>query len=444
MRRKSEKVYSGQSPVITVKDVSKKFRVYYDKSHSIKEKFLFSNRNHYEDRWVLNQICLNVYRGQTVGLLGENGCGKSTLLKMLTRIMHPDKGEITINGRVSSLLELGAGFHPDLSGRENIYINASIFGLTRKQIDKKLQDIIDFSELEMFLDNPVRTYSSGMYMRLAFSVAINVNADILLIDEILAVGDANFQSKCFQKLRELKASGATIVLVSHDLSTIESFCDYVVWIKDGFVEMEGKSKNVVEDYRQYMNEKMCASIDRQNKTAEIQVQQHEEDILEERSMDNQKDTVQDEQITDAVDCKSNRFGLRYIEITGVKFVNQHQEMMSTLIEGERVVIIIDYKVNKPLAAYNFGMGFFTMDDVCIYGTNTTLDGLEVKLDKKEGSVCFTVKELQLLTGRYYLQVAVVDVNAVPMDYYRKYMEFDVISFKKSIGLTDVKHCWEID
>ena len=206
---------------IEVKNITKDFKVYYDKGSELKEKMLFWKRNRYEKRHVLNGISFNVKRGEAIGLVGKNGCGKSTTLKMLTKIIYPDSGTIEMRGRVSSLIELGAGFHPDMSGRENIYTNASIFGLTKKEIDARLDDIIAFSELEDFIDNPVRTYSSGMYMRLAFAVAINVDADILLIDEILAVGDANYQAKCFNKLREIKAEGTTIVIVSHSLGQIE-------------------------------------------------------------------------------------------------------------------------------------------------------------------------------------------------------------------------------
>ena len=210
---------------IEVNNITKNFKVYLDKGAQLKERLLFRKRNKYELRQVLKGISFTVKKGEAVGLIGHNGCGKSTTLKLLTRIMYPDSGSITMNGRVSSLIELGAGFHPDMSGRENIYTNAAIFGLTKKEIDARLNDIVEFSELEEFIDNPVRTYSSGMYMRLAFSVAINVDADILLIDEILAVGDANFQAKCFNKLKEIKANGTTIVIVSHSLGQIEQICD---------------------------------------------------------------------------------------------------------------------------------------------------------------------------------------------------------------------------
>lgn len=241
--------------VIQVENIYKGFRVYFDKGQTFKERILFKNRRKYENREVLKGVNFAVEQGEAIGIIGENGCGKSTLLKLLTRIIFPDKGVIKIKGRVSSLIELGAGFHPDMSGRENIYINAAIFGLSKKEIDKRFQTIMDFSELHDFIDNPVRTYSSGMYMRLAFSVAINVDADVLLIDEILGVGDANFQKKCYSKLEELKASGITIAIVSHDLGAIRKFCDKAVWINEGIVQKYGLSDTVVDAYLEYMDGK---------------------------------------------------------------------------------------------------------------------------------------------------------------------------------------------
>ncbi len=237
---------------IEVRNVKKKFRVYFDKGHTLKEKALFLRRRKYEEREVLKDISFAVKKGEAVGLIGSNGCGKSTTLKLLTRIMYPDAGTVEMAGRVSSLLELGAGFHPDMSGRENVYINASIFGLGRKEIDRRIDDIIAFSELEQYMDNPVRTYSSGMYMRLAFSVAIHVNADILLVDEILAVGDVRFQAKCIQKLCGIKEQGTTIVLVSHSIEQIEQICERSIWIQDGYVRMDGSAKEVDREYLLYM------------------------------------------------------------------------------------------------------------------------------------------------------------------------------------------------
>lgn len=237
---------------IEVKNVKKYFKVYYDKKMTLKDKLSTIIKGKYTKREVLKGISFTVKRGEAVGLIGRNGCGKSTTLKLLTKIIYPNEGEVQLNGRVSSLLELGAGFHPDMSGRENIFMNASIFGLNKKEIDKRIDDIIKFSELSEFIDNPIRTYSSGMYMRLAFSVAINVNADILLIDEILAVGDVSFQKKCFDKLKEIKALGTTIVIVSHSLEQIQEICDRTIWIESGVVKDEGRPCDVHERYLAYM------------------------------------------------------------------------------------------------------------------------------------------------------------------------------------------------
>lgn len=235
---------------IQVKDVYKSYRIYHDKSSSLKEKVLFWKRNKCEIRPVLQGVSFSVPKGEAVGLIGVNGCGKSTMLKLMARIIYPNQGKVEICGRVSSLIELGAGFHPDMTGRENIYINASIFGLTKAEIDQRLDEIIQFSELGAAIDTPVRTYSSGMYMRLAFSVAIHVDADILLVDEILAVGDAGFQEKCFNRLKEIKANGATIVIVSHALSQIEDICDRSIWLKNGKMEMIGPPGQVHSLYLQ--------------------------------------------------------------------------------------------------------------------------------------------------------------------------------------------------
>lgn len=237
-----------EASVIEVRNLDKSFKVAFDKPQTLKERLVFWKNNKVEHRQILKNINLDIKRGETVALIGTNGSGKSTLLKLMTKILYPNKGTLETKGKLTSLLELGAGFHPDFTGRENIYFNASIFGLTRKEIDKRVDDIIAFSELEEFIDNPVRTYSSGMYMRLAFSIAINVDAEILLIDEILAVGDQHFQDKCFDKLVELKDSDKTIVIVSHDLNSIRNLCDRAIWIYKGMVKGDGDPDYVIDEY----------------------------------------------------------------------------------------------------------------------------------------------------------------------------------------------------
>ena len=233
---------------IEVQDVYKTFDVYLDKANSIKEKLLFWKRNRKEIREVLKGINFNIKKGEAVALIGVNGSGKSTLLKLMTKIIYPNKGKIITRGKLTSLLELGAGFHADFSGRENIYFNASIFGLTKKEIDDRLEQIIEFSELRDYIDNPVRTYSSGMFMRLAFAVAINVDADILLVDEILSVGDQHFQAKCINKMKELKKEGKTMVFVTHSLGSAQELCDRSIWLSNGIIKMDGDTNAIIEKY----------------------------------------------------------------------------------------------------------------------------------------------------------------------------------------------------
>ena len=234
---------------IKVNHVYKSFNVYYDRANTLKERLLFIGRNKKrEKREILNDINIDIKKGETVALIGVNGSGKSTLLKLMTQIIFPNKGTIETHGKLTSLLELGAGFHPDFSGRENIYFNSSIFGLTKKEIDNRLEQIIEFSELGELIDNPVRTYSSGQYMRLAFSVAINVDAEILLIDEILSVGDQHFQEKCFNKMRELKKEGKTMVFVTHSMESVRNLCDRAIWLYNGKVRMDGNTDEVVNEY----------------------------------------------------------------------------------------------------------------------------------------------------------------------------------------------------
>ena len=327
---------------IEVNNITKSFKVYYDKGSELKEKMLFWKRNKYEMRQVLKGISFNVKKGEAIGLVGKNGCGKSTTLKMLTKIMYPNSGTIEMCGRVSSLIELGAGFHPDMSGRENIYTNASIFGLDKKEIDRRLDDIIAFSELEEFIDNPVRTYSSGMYMRLAFSVAINVDADILLIDEILGVGDANFQAKCFNKLREIKAQGTTIVIVSHSLGQIEQICERSIWIKDGLIEMEGKPQEVHLQYLNYMNEERISQqekerIRQQKKEADDRKKQQEEE--ERRKKEEEIKRMRQEEWDN-----NTRYGSGDIMFTSLELCDVNDHDVSTYKTGDTMTLKAKYKI----------------------------------------------------------------------------------------------------
>ena len=423
--------------VISVKDVHKSFKVYYDKGTSLKEKMLFWKRNRHEVRQVLKGVSFDIHKGETVGLIGRNGCGKSTMLKMLTGIYWPNAGELDIQGRVSSLIELGAGFHPDMSGRDNIYTNASIFGLSKKEIDARLDDIITFSELEEFIDNPVRTYSSGMYMRLAFSVAINVDADVLLIDEILAVGDSNFQAKCFAKLRDLKAKGITIVIVTHDSATIQSFCDRAIWIEDGHIQFDGDSTTAIDKYLEYMsNEKRERMLDEEDKARIKEMQKKAEN-------DRKKKEIGDDRVE--LDSSKTRFGIFNAEI--IKAYMNDSKGKETWVHktNEPCSVTIEYKVNRESAdGLCFGVGFYTRDKKLIYDMSTRVD--KIKINKKPGEtgkVTLRIPSLPILRGEYNVAVYITDEKETVFDYQREYAVMNVISgFETYGGMTLIEHNWE--
>lgn len=412
--------------VIDVQNVEKSFRVYKDKGYTLKSKLLFSNRCAYEDRKVLRGISFQVRRGEAIGLIGHNGCGKSTTLKLLTRIIYPDKGSITMKGRVSSLIELGAGFHPDMTGRENIYINASIFGLTREEIDRRLGDIIEFSELGEFIDTPVRTYSSGMYMRLAFSVAINVDADILLIDEILAVGDASFQAKCFNKLKQIKAEGTTIVIVSHSLGQIEQFCERSYWIDQGLIRMEGSPRDVHPCYMQYMGTKNHLDApENHSKEDPEEIPKHEE-TLEPASPKKEQ----------------NRWGNRAAIIDKVELIGEQGQNTNTFRTSEKMTIRIHYHAKSATEHAVCGIGLFTIDNISVYGTNTELDYQQIELNKR-GIIYCEIPKLELVPGEYKLDAALHREDGFAYDYWKEARTFRVYSDQREVGIAHLSHSWTV-
>lgn len=415
---------------IEVKDVSKSFKVYYDKGNELKEKLLFWKRNSYENRVVLDKISFTVKKGEAVGLIGRNGCGKSTTLKLLTKIIYPDSGSIEMCGRVSSLLELGAGFHPDMSGRENIYINAAIFGLTKKEIDERLEDIIAFSELEKFIDNPVRTYSSGMYMRLAFSVAINVNADILLIDEILAVGDANFQAKCFDKLREIKASGTTIIIVSHALGQIEEICDKSIWIKDGHIEQEGDPREVDIAYLDYMNGERL-SKDEQERARILRIEAEQRRLKK----------VEQQQIEEGNEQNVNRHGTYDVRIGKVKLFDDNNKEVNRLKTGSDARLEINYEVNNPVDAY-VGYRILRVDGQLCSGSNTKADNMQPFKFVQDGKVIVELSDISLTKSQYWIDLFIEKPDGTCVDYYRETVKFNIESDTDDVGVTRIRHIWK--
>ena len=420
---------------IEVHNITKRFKVYMDKGSSMKEKVLFRSRNKHEERWVLKGISFSVKKGEAIGLIGKNGCGKSTTLKMLTRIMYPTSGNIEIKGRVSSLIELGAGFHPDMSGRENIFTNASIFGLTHDEIERRLDDIIRFSELEEFIDNPVRTYSSGMYMRLAFAVAINVDADILLIDEILAVGDVSFQEKCFEKLKEIKRKGTTIVIVSHVTEQIKTICDRALWIEEGLLKEDGEPNEVTEHYLASMEEKRN---DRLEKEFQEVLRKKEEQKLQE-SAEAQSDVP--------AFCISGatRKGDLSIRFTDGRITNAKGEPELFFEPTEKVIIDLDYEADKADMNIDFTVNIARDDGLYCYGSSS-LSGMEgIKLlSQKNGKLQIVFEHLGLMTGRYLIDVAIQRPDGFVYDYLSNALEIRVKPQKRGQGITYMGDQWIVD
>ncbi len=338
---------STSENAIEVNNVSKKFRLYHEKSRSLKQIALLKRQNIYEDYWVLNDISFNVKPGTTLALVGSNGSGKSTMLKMVAKILRPNKGSIKVNGRVSALLELGAGFQQDYTGRENVFLNGSILGLSEKEIRKRFDDIVGFAELEKFIDTPVRNYSSGMYMRLAFAIAVSVDPDILLIDEVLAVGDEAFQHKCFEKIYSFKAQGKTILFVSHDPTAVTRLCDKAVLLDQGRMVMLDSSEKAIDHYR---------------------------GIVSNRQQQVETNGNGSPQVTVAVDNSYyKRFGTRQAEIVSVSLRNPFQEETEVVNTGEQTIIQFRVKFHADITNPIFGCiirkeeeGF--LNDV--YDTNT--------------------------------------------------------------------------
>lgn len=441
---KSEKIQdaSNAKSMIQVKGVTKKFKVYYDKGSSLKERVLFKNRRRHEVHWVLKGIDLEVRKGEAVGLIGKNGCGKSTTLKMLARILYPTQGTITMRGRVSSLIELGAGFHPDMSGRENIFTNASIFGLSRAEIERRMDTIIRFSELEEFIDNPVRTYSSGMYMRLAFAVAINVDADILLIDEILAVGDVGFQEKCFEKLKEIKAKGTTVVIVSHVMGQIEKICDRAIWIEDGRIRKEGTPKDVAAEYLKEMEKVRHERIEADLKKSRAGIQEKEAKARQAQgSGKGQKAAL-------PAFCSggARREGNQKIVFTDAVMERAYGQPAVFFPVCAKIFIRMRYHAQVTGVPINFTVNIARDDGVYCYGTTALsgTDGAQEILSEKDGEAVMVIESNPLLKGRYLVDIGIQDMQENKYDYIYNAMEFRVEENAfGEIGIVHMAGHWEI-
>jgi len=396
-------------PAVRFESVSKKFTLHKERPQSFQEvavSLLRRKKNNTEEFWALQDVSFVVERGQTVGLIGPNGAGKSTVLKLVTRIIEPSAGKVVVNGKVGALLELGTGFHPDLTGRENIYLQGSLMGLSRAQIQNQADDIIAFAELERFIDVPVKHYSSGMYVRLGFSVAVHISPDILLLDEVLTVGDAAFQRKCLERIDRLRSEGVTILFVSHSAEAVKSVCSHALWLEDGRLVANDGAEAVVSRY-------MASSW--ANEEGRLRV----------------------------ADLDAARWGNRTIEIVGIRLLGEERQEKQLFRVGEVLTIEISYRAAKRIERPVFGLGIHRSDGIHIAGPNTRLCGYEISSVCGEGVVQCTVPYLPLLEGLYYVSVAAHDWEDNEMyDYHDRLYPFRVLpSEGEKYGIVSLQGIW---
>ncbi|MFZ1397442.1 MAG: ABC transporter ATP-binding protein [Candidatus Promineifilaceae bacterium] len=385
----------GLEPVISFQNVDKRFAFTKEKPQSVMETFikLFSRRKGpkqpKESLWAVRGVSFDVLPGQCFGIVGRNGSGKSTILKLMARILRPNNGRIVINGRVSALLELGAGFHPDLTGRENIFLNAALLGFDEASTRAYYDRIVEFSELEEFIDMPVKHYSSGMYMRLGFSVAIHMQPDILIVDEILAVGDQAFQTKCINAIMAMKDQGVTIIIVSHNINLVRTLCTHILWIDKGIPQAYGSVDAIAAEYVAHAYQ---------------------------------------QQPGQSVSATFSRAGTGEIEITSTRFLNQHNEPQELFTTGEPMTIEIGYLAHQPIQNPEVGLAIFRQDGVQVNGPNTKLAGVDLGTLVGEGVVRYEIEQLPLLPATYVVTTAVHDGRTHQCyDYHKQAYTFRVTS-----------------
>lgn len=360
---------------VAVTGVSKKFRWHRDRRHSLKERFVRGRPRLLDEFWALKDISFEIPAGTTFGLIGHNGSGKSTLLKLLAGIHRPTTGTIITDGRISALIELGAGFHPELTGRENVYLNGAILGLSRRQLEVAMDEIIEFAGIGEFVDVPVKVYSSGMYVRLGFSIAVMVDPDILVVDEIVAVGDEEFQRKCFDYLHELRRRGTTIVLVSHALGVVESLCDQALWLDHGELRSIGEARRVVKDYLDAVNEGEAQAAAADAADSSLAGRAH--------------------------------LGTGEIRITRLEYLDAGGEARSVLVSGEPATFRLHYEASEPVAEPVFGLGFVHESGATVAGPNSGSSGPVASVIHGQGHVDFHVPVLTFQPGAFEVTTAVV-------------------------------------
>jgi len=400
---------------VEFENVSKRFIVHHERPRSFQElavSFFKRNNASWEELWALRDISFAVERGRTLGIIGPNGSGKSTLLKLITRILEPTSGRVVVNGKVSALIELGAGFHPDLTGRENVFLNGSLLGMSRREMEEKFEEIVEFTELGRFIDMPLKHYSSGMQMRLGFAIATSVDPDILLIDEVLAVGDEAFQRKCMRKIAEFKRRGKTIVFVSHDLDAVRELCSEVIWLDGGVIRARGRPDEVIVQYLRDIGEE--APLEPAVPAEEVEPAVEEE-------------TVQPvEEPAEAASQPPSRWGSGEVEITKVEFLDGRGNPCHTFRTGERMLARIHYLAHRRIERPVFGVAIYRHDGVHVNGPNTKTSDYPIDYIEGEGSIDYVVDSLPLLEGEYQFSAAVYDYSCThPYDHHERMYSFKV-------------------
>jgi ABC-type polysaccharide/polyol phosphate transport system ATPase subunit len=389
---------------------------------------------------AVKDVSFTVPRGRTLGVIGRNGSGKSTMLKLVAGITKPTEGTVRVAGRISALIELGAGFHPEISGRENVFINGIMLGLSKREVARRFDEIVEFAELQEFIDAPVKTYSSGMYMRLGFAVAIHVDPDVLLVDEVLAVGDEGFTHKCLDKFAEFKRRGKTILLVTHSLGLVERFCDEALWLDGGRMKGMGDPKRIVGAYVtdvELSEEQQLAADDAkaQESTAIVSPDEPASAVLPDHPVETAAAPA------DMFRATEGRWGSREIEITDVLFSGGDGERGHVFHTGDPLDIRIRMRAPLPLDDFVVGIGLFNAEGVCCYGTNTGIEEYRGERIAGDAEVVFTIDSLDLVEGTYKLDVAVHKVDGYPYDYHRLLYTFRVKSRTKDVGIYRPRHRW---
>jgi ABC-type polysaccharide/polyol phosphate transport system ATPase subunit len=392
---------------------------------------------------ALNDVSLTVPRGRTLGVIGRNGSGKSTLLKLVAGITKPSTGTVNVSGRISALIELGAGFHPEISGRENVFINGIMLGLTKREVTQRFDEIVEFAEMKDFIDAPVKTYSSGMYMRLGFAVAIHVDPDVLLVDEVLAVGDEGFTHKCLDKFAEFKRRGKTILLVTHSLGLVERFCDEALWLDAGRIKGSGDPKRIVGAYItdvEHREEKELAATDARARDSAASAIVSPDEPAAAVLPDNPVETATGP--ADMFRASEGRWGSREVEITDVALLGPDGQPGHVFQSGERLDLRIRMRAPLPVDDFVVGVGVFNAEGVCCYGTNTYIEDLTPERLAGDSEAIFSIESLDLVEGTYKLDVAIHKIDGYPYDYHRLLHTFRVKSRTKDVGIYRPRHGWK--